>query len=51
MDLFRDLFLTNEGYTSKARPVLDKSKPVIVKMNIALAQVVELVSRSKLSDV
>ncbi|XP_066932120.1 neuronal acetylcholine receptor subunit alpha-9-like [Clytia hemisphaerica] len=47
MDLFRDLFLTNEGYTSKARPVLDKSKPVIVKMNIALAQVVELNDRDQ----
>ena len=45
MELFQYLFNnTNRSYSPRARPVMDKSKPVLVRMNIALAQVVELVS-------
>jgi len=44
MELFQHLFdNSNKVYSPRARPVVDKSKPVIVRMNIALAQVVELV--------
>ena len=41
--LFEDLFL-NRNYSALARPVNNKSLPVIVRMNIAYVQLVGLVS-------
>ena len=43
LQLFKDLFINNPGYSPNARPVYNKNQSVLVRMNIALAQVVELV--------